>query len=56
MWKEGVVIPLIKKGEGTVVEEYRGITLMPTLYKIYASVLAERVKEEVEGKGIIPQN
>lgn len=32
--KEGIVIPLINKGEGKVVEECRGITLMPTLYEV----------------------
>lgn len=29
---------------------------MPSLYKIYASALAERIRKEVEEKGIIPQN
>jgi len=32
-WKEGVIILIVKKGEGRKVEEYRGITLMITLYK-----------------------
>ena len=35
-------------------EDYRGI--MPTLYKVYASVLAERLREDVESKGILPPN
>ena len=55
-WKEGVVVPIVKKGEGKQVKEYRGITLMPTLYKVYAKILAERLKEEIEEKGIIPEN
>lgn len=29
---------------------------MSTLYKIYATVLAERLREEVEGKGIFSRN
>lgn len=29
---------------------------MPTLYKIYTAALAERLREEVEGKGLIPPN
>lgn len=40
--------PIIKKEEGAVVEEYRGIILMSTLFKVYASAVAERVKEEAE--------
>lgn len=53
-WNEGLIVPVLKKGEGRVVEEYRGITLMPTMYKIYATILAERLREEVEAKEIIP--
>jgi len=55
-WKEGVIIPIVKKGEGRKVEEYRGVTLMTTLYKIYLMVLAGRLKTECEEKEVIPQN
>jgi len=53
-WKEGVLIPIVKKGQGTRVEEYRGVTVMPTLYKVYATALAERLREEVEEGGMLP--
>ncbi|XP_011862008.1 PREDICTED: uncharacterized protein LOC105558746 [Vollenhovia emeryi] len=57
-WKEGIIVPIIKKREGRVVKEYRGVTLLPTLYsyKIYASVLAGRLRQEMEEKEAIPQN
>lgn len=55
-WKEGVVVPIIKKGQGNAVRDYRGITIMPTLYKVYVTVLAERLREEIEEGGMIPQN
>lgn len=55
-WKEGVIVPLVKKGEGERVEDYREITLMTSIYKIYVSILAERLREDIETKGIIPQN
>jgi len=56
-WKEKVmVVPIVKKGQGERVEEYRGVTIMPTLYKVYAAVLAERLREEVEREGVIPPN
>lgn len=29
---------------------------MPTLYKIYTTVLTERLREEVEGKGMLSTN
>lgn len=54
-WKEGVIVPILKKEEERVVGDYRGVTLVPTLYKIYTSLLVERLREEVEGKGIIPR-
>jgi len=55
-WKEGIVIPILKSGEGRKVENYRGITIMSASYKIYAGILAERLRTEVEEGGIIPQN
>lgn len=42
-WKDGIIVPLVKKGTGVKVEDYRGITLMPTLYKVYVG------NREVEG-------
>jgi len=45
-----------KKKESERVEDYRGVTLMPTLYKVYTGVLGERLREEIEGKRIIPPN
>lgn len=50
------MIPIVKKEEGAVVEESRGVTLMATLYKIYASALVERLREEDEQKAVIPHN
>lgn len=55
-WREGVIVPIRKKGKGSKVEDYRGITLMSTAYKIYAMILAEKLEREVEGKGMIPRN
>lgn len=55
-WEEEVVVPIIKKRDDIRVEEYRGITLAPTLYKVYASMFVERLKEEMERKDLVPQN
>lgn len=55
-WKEGVIVPIVKKGEGERVEEYRGVTLMTTVYKLYAAVLAERLREDLEGRGVVLHN
>lgn len=61
-WREGIIVPIRKKRESErqqrlgreTVDEYRGVTLTQTAYRVYASVLAERVKKEVEKKGILP--
>lgn len=51
-----MIVPVVKKGEGKKVEEYRRVTLTPSLYKVYAAVLAERIREEVERKRIVESN
>lgn len=55
-WKEGWIVPIFKCGEEKKVEEYRGVTLMPSLYKTYVTVLAGMLEEEMERKNMIPQN
>lgn len=50
------MVPIRKRGEGERVEDYRGVTLTQTAYKVYATVLAERLRREVEEKGMLPSN
>jgi hypothetical protein len=37
-WRESVFLPIFKMGEKNRAENYRGITLLNTRYKLYASV------------------
>lgn len=53
---EGVIVPILKKGEGREMKDYREMTLLPTIYEMYVAVLAERLREEVERKHMIPHN
>ncbi|XP_076291061.1 uncharacterized protein LOC143214209 [Lasioglossum baleicum] len=55
-WSEGIVVPIAKKGDSKKAENYRGFTLLQTAYKVYAAILAERLREEVEGKGLLPES
>lgn len=55
-WKKGIIIPILKKGDKHKVENYRGITLLDTPFKIYAMIIEEKLNEEVEAKNIIPEN
>lgn len=44
---------LYKKGDPIITSNYRGITLLCTAYKLYAAVLNERIRTDMERKGII---
>ena len=47
-WSEGYIIPLHKKGSIHDVENYRGITLLSTLGKLFTRVLNNRLSEWAE--------
>lgn len=47
-WNKGIINPM--RGEKNLLKNYRRITLMDTAYKIYASVLNEKLKKETEDK------
>ena len=38
-WKESIIVPIHKKGDKTDCNNYRGISLLPTTYKILSNVL-----------------
>ena len=51
-WKESIVVPIHKKGDKTDCNNYRGISLLPTTYKILSNILLSRLipyTEEVIG-------
>lgn len=54
-WRKGLIVTIVKRGERRKVADYRGITLMPSMYKLYRMILAKKLREEMEGKGVIPQ-
>jgi len=42
-WKESVIVPIHKKGDKTDCNNYRGISLLPTTYKILSNILLSRL-------------
>ena len=49
-WTSAVTVPLYKgKGERTECTNYRGITLLSVVEKIYAGILVGRVRRETGG-------
>ncbi|XP_043862282.1 uncharacterized protein LOC122756523 [Drosophila santomea] len=47
-WKSGIIVKLPKKGDLSDCNNWRGITLLNTSYKILATLLNERLQEKIE--------
>ena len=47
-WKETIIIPIYKKGDRDRCENYRGIALGNTAYKILANIISEKIKPYTE--------
>lgn len=51
-WRKNIVVPIYKKGDHNRVGNYRGTSLLCTVYKVYAEILRSRLEKEVEDKDI----
>ncbi|KAL7306278.1 hypothetical protein TKK_0001711 [Trichogramma kaykai] len=54
-WKTAIIVPLYKKGDPNNPGNYRGISLLPTAYKIYTEIIKGRLIKELESKKILPE-
>jgi len=43
-WETGMVINIHKKGTKSKCENYRGINLLPTPYKLFANIIKKKTK------------
>ena len=54
-WARGLIFPLYKDGDARIPDNYRGITLLSVVGKIYTSVLNLRVSNWCEKYGILSE-
>jgi len=47
-WEEGIIYPIYKKGNRSVCSNYRGIALLNVTYKIFTSLLHNRLQKIAE--------
>ena len=47
-WRMSTIVPLLKKGDVEVCDNYRGISLLSIPSKVLAKVLYRRIEEKVE--------
>ena len=49
-WARGIIVPLYKDGDKKNVDNYRGITLLSVVGKLYTSILNNRISQWLEKK------
>ena len=52
-WTEGVIVPIHKKGSKNLVDNYRGVTLLSTLGKLFTRLLNNRLSFWADTYGIL---
>jgi hypothetical protein len=46
-WKRSIIVPIYKKGDKRKPENYRGINLLNTCYKIFSKILNGKLKKNI---------
>lgn len=55
-WKKSIIVLIYKKGNQDKAENYRGISLLCSAYKIYAEVLRNRLEKKTEDRNLLPES
>ena len=54
-WCNGVIVPIFKKGDRSYAENYRGITLINVVAKIFSTLLQNRISKWCKDENIFNQ-
>ena len=54
-WKQALLVPLLKKGDPAVLNNYRGISLLSVPGKVYSLLIGKRLQEWAESSLLEPQ-
>jgi len=47
-WKELIIVPIYEKSDKTDSSNFRGISLLPTMYRILSNILMSRLTPNAE--------
>ena len=53
IWNTSVILPIYKRGDPSIPDNYRGISLNSTFSKVFASILCTRIQEWAEDGNVI---
>jgi hypothetical protein len=54
-WLRAIKVPVLKKGDGSEYDQYRGVTLLSVVDKLYGMVLERRVRVFCEKRGLLTE-
>ena len=52
-WTRAIKVPVLKKGTGEKFQQYRGVTLLSVVSKVYGMVLEKRLRRWCEERGVL---
>ena len=55
-WKQGYIIPIYKNGDRSDPNNYRGITIISNIAKLFNSVINNRLIKFIENNNLIDEN